>query len=159
MKATRREVVALWNGLNGAAECKGAKFSYAVAKNLRIIRTEMEALQEAAKPPIELQAYERERVALCAQHSVKDEFGAPVIVDGKFTIEDDSKFRSEFELLQAQYKAQFDIAARRAEEMETMLSEEVDLPIHCVPADCLPDNLTAVQVEALFPMIVETAAT
>jgi len=61
---------------------KGAKLSYAVVKNLRLMKEELDAIQDT-------------RIALCEAHSKKDLEGEPEIVDEKYVIQEQEMFDAE----------------------------------------------------------------
>jgi hypothetical protein len=82
------------------------RFAYALAKNKKKIREELEDLQmmiDARRVP-GFSEYEQKRHELCRKYSEKDEMGNPKTQDGSYVISDMSAFNSEFVILKEKYK-------------------------------------------------------
>ena len=60
----KREVLALWINLNKLGELTGVKFAYAVAKNINVLRPEVESLEKAIELSERFKEYDATRVAL-----------------------------------------------------------------------------------------------
>ena len=137
----RRDLLEIWAVLQEIGDIKaGVAFNYALGKNYRKLKPEIEDLQ---KP------LEEKRMALIKEYAEKDESGKPVIVsDGvmqkyKFLDGNEEKFNIEFEPIR--------------EEFEKLLDEEVtDFSFHLIELQNFPE-LTTRQMRILMPMIKEPA--
>jgi len=158
MKLARREAVLLWNGLNGVAEVKaGVKFAYAVAKNLRLLKGMIDTLQAESRPSPEVQKFEQARLRLCMEHCEKTADNKPVIEEGKFKLADEPAFQEGLVKLKEEYAPALEAAAQKAAAIEQQLDEIIELPIHQIAIEEMPD-FSATQVDLLLPMVIDTDA-
>jgi hypothetical protein len=134
------------------------KFSYAVAKNLRIMRHELEVTGKILEPSEKVREYEKKRVELCQKFSRK-EGGRPVFKEGPdgkhFVIEDSTKeqFNKEMVALTEVYKADMDGQMTKVDAYAKALSEEVDLDFHMIAEEDMPKNISPVHLEAIMDWI------
>jgi predicted SpoU family rRNA methylase len=109
----------------------GVKFSYFVVKNLHIIKSEVDNLQEIRKNILET-------------NSEKDKKGKPILenVDsktgiGNYKIIDEKKFEKDME------------------EFNKLLDEEVRLDFYKIKMSDIPETITSQQMMAIFNLIEE----
>lgn len=94
-----------------------AKISYAIAKNVELLKKEYQDL-------------EQQRVKLCEMYADKDEEGKPIVEDGKFSFQEreQQKFQMEYEDLLKE-EAVLDFHMVDAVELEKCdLNERYDVP-------------------------------
>ena len=134
------------------------KFSYAVAKNLRIMRHEIEVTGKILESSDRLKEYEKKRVELCQRFSEK-EGGKPVFKDGPdgkhFVIEDSTKdaFNKEMEALTEAYKRDMDGQMEKVNTYTKAMGEEVDLDFHMIVEEDMPMDISPVHLEAIMDWI------
>ena len=102
----KRDLVSLHNAIVALEGRQfNVKFSYFIAKNKIFIKDEIEALNEAKKPPVGFVAYDNKRVELARKYADRDQNGNVKIEDNNFVItENFDKFRVELEKLKEKYK-------------------------------------------------------
>lgn len=81
-----REILQMYNGLQLCGELKGIKFSFAVAKNNKILGRAVEPLVEEIKK-------------LQEEYATKDAEGAPITKDNVYQIPDMVKFNAAYKEL------------------------------------------------------------
>lgn len=148
-----KDLIRIYEGLNAVKKLAGVKFAYAVAKNLKLLTSEIENLQEGIKPTREIDLYEEERIEMCKKHAKKEEQGKPVINGGEYVIIDISAFNTELETLKEKYKKDLELQKEHLAEYTKMLDEDTSLVLHQVSIDVVPDGITGEQLEAIFEII------
>ena len=116
------------------------RFTYACGRTRRALQPIVEAIDAAQR------AQHAKYLELAAEHAQKDGDGQPMKVD-----EDG---RSGFRIDPAR-QADFAAAAKAlSEELTALLAEVVQVQIHRVPVEAVPE-LAVAQVDALLPMIAD----
>ncbi len=82
---TKQDIVSLFNGLNNCGNLVGQKFGYCVARNLQILKGEVEKIEDARKALIESYA--------------KKVDGKFVMEGNNYTFEDKESFEKEYQNL------------------------------------------------------------
>ena len=159
IEITKKEIVDLYNCLEGLKEVKGSvKFVYAVAKTRLVLKTEVDAIKEAIVDEPKFLEFEQKRVQMCYEFADKDEKGETVIDQklGKFKIEErKEEFAKEFEKLREENKEALELQEKRIKEINDMYKESIEISVHKINLSDLPDNLNSVQMEILMPLILE----
>ena len=101
---------------NQDRDLKGNKFAYGRAKNKKILKSEIEALNEVLKPSEEYKKYDKERIELCEIHAKKDKDGKPVVESGQLIMRDQKAFDKEHDALTKKHKKA--IIARNQQDKE-----------------------------------------
>lgn len=151
----KRELLDFNNALKSVSELKGVKFAYAVAKNTKVIKNEVEAILDAQKSSKEFQEYDNERIELCKLMAVKDESGKPKVTQNNFDIEDKEAFDKEFNKLKKKYKEAIEDRDKQLEEFNKLLEEEVKIKLHKVKVEELPSDITPKQLNSIFEMVID----
>jgi uncharacterized lipoprotein YehR (DUF1307 family) len=131
------------------------KFSYAAAKNLRKVKTEIDDLLKTIEPDEEFKTYDKERRDLCEKYA-KKESGEPAIKripnsDGSiravYDIDEGKKeeFNQAFDALKAKYKNAIATNDKRIEEYNKALREDIEIDFHRVSADDLPSEIIEIK--------------
>lgn len=146
-------------GLNLVSKVKGSsKFSYAVAKNIQKLTSEVEAIragfdQLAEEDQTEAQTYENARLEIVNKYSSKA--GDFTIGDHLPFIEDKPGFFAELNTLQAGYSRLLGVLQDANSKVDAILKEEFagKLDFHKVRAEDLPDGLAPSEVIAIDFML------
>lgn len=160
MKLSNQQILDLHQGLNATGNLEGARFSYAVARNIALLRAEVEALQKAYTPSSDFLQYNQERVELAKSHAVKiDGKEQTTIEDGmeKYVIADQAKFDEELTALQGKYQEAIDKRQKQLDDFSSLLKEETEVSLYTIPFEYVPENITAAVVSAILPIIAEPA--
>lgn len=99
-----RDLFKLYENLKRVSKIGGARFSYGVVKNQKMILAEIDTLQESFKPSEKYQEFDNLRVAICEKHAIKNEDGTPKIENGHYVFENEKKALKEIEDLQKEHK-------------------------------------------------------
>ena len=81
-----RDLVTLYNGLQGCGHLTGVKFSYAIAKNIKKLNPTMEVIQEEVKK-------------LQLDNAKIDKDNKPIIKESNYQMKDPIKFEEEYKKL------------------------------------------------------------
>jgi len=129
ISATKGEFVNTINGLFAVQELPGKDFGLVVSKNITILKESLKDLENAGKPSEEFMAL-AEQVNVIANENAKD---------SKDRIQ---KLQDENEELVKVRKDQMDA-------LTIVMSEEMEVEVHMISEDILPDNVTAKQINQL----------
>jgi len=155
---TKQELFNLFNGLQSVSNLSGAKWAYAVAKNMAKLRSEVEALQKAYVASEEFVAYENQRLELAQKYSVKEKGKPKTIKVGgveEYIIGDRDRFNQEFKKLQKKHKKAVDERKKQVDDFNEILKEEVEIDLHMIDSDYIPEGITPAQVSAIMLIISE----
>jgi len=130
MKMKNGEFVEIFNGLTAVQKLKGVKFGLLVAKNIRILKTELNDLEEASKPTEEFLELSQKMNQLMNK---KDDDAIKAL-------------EKENETLVNERKAQL-------KEVDALLLEETEIDLISIPESCLPAEISAEQILAIDKVI------
>ncbi len=134
---TKQEALGLFQGLNTLGELKGARFAYAVNKNLGLLKPEVEAIEKAGS------AYEAKRVALLTEMSDKDESGNPIVKDNQYQV---NMVEFSKALTELQKGPEF-------QEYESLLKETSDFKPFKMKIDDVPQDISVGQLHIIKDLI------
>ena len=155
-KYTYQDLIKIDIAINNAANLKGDKFAYAMAKNQKTIRKVIVDLQkEMIMPSSEYREYDDERLDICKMFSDKDENGNPIIENGKYKIDNQKKFKKETDKLREEYKDIVEEQEDKIKEYQEKLKEEVNVELYKVKKEYLPKDITPMQLGRILSLIEE----
>tara|TARA_R110000796_G_scaffold10289_1_gene34314 strand:- start:1069 stop:1473 length:405 start_codon:yes stop_codon:yes gene_type:complete len=129
LKTNNREVVELMNGLYNVQNLEGKAFGLAVSKNIKIVQNELQELEKASNPSEEFLVLSKQAIL------VKDDEAAIK------ALEDENP------LVVQDRKDQLDM-------LDKMLEEEIEISLHTIEENTLPNNITASQIASLGVLVV-----
>lgn len=146
-KIKRKDVVSARNALAEIANKNlPVKLGYAVAKNLRLAKSECEEMRAsiaAFEKSDELKAYHEARINLCQKHAEKDEKGKPIIEGNVYRgVEGNKEFEGAIEALKEEHREVLARADQLDEEYKALLEEETEINFHEIEADKLDGDVT-----------------
>lgn len=151
-----KDILSLNQALNTVGNLSGVRFSYAVAKNKKLIETEIEALNVALKASEKYTEFDTKRVELCKRLADKDEKGVAKMDNNSFVIiANKEEFDKELEALRTEYKEEIDAREAQIKKFNEMMEEESSFVPHKIKLADLPANITAKQTTDLFEIIEE----
>ncbi len=152
---TKQEVIGLYKALNQLGNLKGVKFSYGVAKNLAIIKPEIESLEKASTPTEEYMNFEKVRISMVEQFAKKDEKGVAVQENNVYIIEDgkQEEMESAFEALKSEHKEVFDGRQKQIEEYSELLNSESTISLYKVNLADIPADISVQQMNSIMPIV------
>jgi len=128
--ATNRELLNLYKGLEAVKGMKGARFAVLVGKNIKELRNVLDPLEKAAIPSIEFQELSIEMQKL-------------IEAEDQLAIEE----------LEKQNNQLIDERKKQLEDVEDLLDNKIEVYLHPIREDQLPDDITGEQVEKLLQII------
>jgi len=160
----KKEVVALYQGLNRVGNLSGVKFAYAVSRNLAILKPEIEALEKITEPTDEYKKFDEERVKLVEKFALKDDKGKAKMVSMKenpqlteYVVDPlkQEELNKEFEDLKNEYKEAVEGRENQIKEYNELLNTESEIQLHKISQSEVPNQITASQMNSIFAIVDE----
>jgi len=154
----KQDVLQLFNGLQAVSNLPGAKWSYAVARNITKLKPEVEALQKAYSADKDFVEFENKRIELAQKHAVKEKGNPKKIKIGnneEYIIADKDKFNKELTPIQKKYKKAIDERKKQIDDFNDILKEEIEIDLYMVSSEYIPEGITPAQLSNIMPIIEE----
>lgn len=163
---TRNDVLVLYSTLRTLGDISDAnmKFKYAIAKNLRKLQCEVEAIQAATqfKNP-RFDEYNKKRLELCKKHAKIDtSSGEPATKNGKFEFVDGAAFNAEVKELQKEYQDAINAFEEQQKNISELIQSKYDDEeckfldeLHKIRLSQIPEAITGSQLEHIMFFVVE----
>ena len=129
-EATNRELLNLYKGLEAVKSMRGARFAVLVGKNIKELRNVLDPLEQAAIPSLEFQELSIEMQKL---------------IEAEDQIAIESLEENNTELIEQRKKQLADV--------EELLDNKIEVYLHPIREDQLPEEITGEQVEKLLQII------
>lgn len=159
VKMTRKELQVLKRTLDLYKNATGAKFTYALTKNKSIINSELKELDNMSKglsKDEKFMEYEEKRMDLCKKHCNRDENNKPIIINGQFDLSNKlPEFELDFSNLNEEYKELLDAKEVIREEIEEYRNKEIELELHGINFEDIPNTIQQHQMDAIIFLIVD----
>lgn len=159
---TYQQVIELYAGLKNVTSLSGAKFSYAVLKNLKKLEKFIKDLDEANQVSDKFLEFDEKRMALIDKYGVKENGVLQthkVEKDGKsyeeYTLTDEKAFKADFKVLERQYLDVIEQRKQQLKQFNLMLSQKIEFEPHMIKPIDLPDQITAKQIDSILSIIEE----
>jgi hypothetical protein len=154
MKIKRFKLFKVREVIQAMGKANTFKFSYACAKNLRLVNREIEDMQKTLEPDEGMKGFEADRIALCQEFS-KKEGGNPIITGNRFEIDETKmyEFNTAMETLREVYKDVLELNDKKSKTYGEALQEEVDLNFHIVRLEDLPPETKPDELETILDWI------
>lgn len=143
--------------LRGPAEGLSREFSYALAKNRRLLSAEVEAIEEAFKLPNDLKEYADRRNALLMSLAKKDEKGDVVWADkekGLLDFADKNEVPKRVAKLEEENRELLDKQRKMDEEYSKFLEQKVEIEVFGIPLAYFPAD-SVDYMDIIFPLVRE----
>lgn len=153
----KKDVIELYNGLKGVSKFPGVKFAYTIARNLEVLKPEVNSLMKAVAHSEDYKKYDQERIELAKKHAKKDEHNRPMMTDDQknYILEDENDFEKDFKDLNLKNKKVVDAREKQIKEYNSLLETEISLKLVKISTTLLPESITGELVEAIFPILIE----
>lgn len=158
---TKGEVLALYRHLNQMGGLKGVKFSYAVSKNLNLLKDEVESIDKTLENTETFQKYEYARLALAEKNALKDDDGKPKTETApngvtSYVMPTDTKvFDKAFEELKKTHKDALDAREKQEADYTTLLTTDSDITPYKLKLEDVPEDISASQMNGIFHIVDE----
>ena len=157
---TKGETLSLFRNLNQLGILTGAKFTYAVARNISLLKGEIEALEKSMELPDKFKEFETERIALVEKYAEKDDSGKPkkeATSSGaeQYIMGDEKKFEKEFETLKVKHKEAVSLREKQIEEYTKLLTTDSEVKVYKVKLEDVPKEINARQMAGIYEIVQE----
>lgn len=152
------ELFMLNQAITTVGNLSGVKFAYAIAKNKKVIETEIEVLKESVKPSEKFTEYEKKKAEIVKKYADKDEKGNyKADANNQYVVETQKvEFEKEVAPLNEEYKEEIDKRDAQVKEFnEVMLKAEAKFIPFKIKKEDVPVNITVAQTTAIFSLIEE----
>jgi len=132
------------------------KAAFAIAKNKSKLEHIIKALDEARTPPEEFLELERKRFEIIKDYASKDKAGNPKIVRGveyQIPAKKRDEFNEKVEKLRKEYAGAVEKAAEVEQQYKEILDETVEINLHIISEDYLPEEMSPAEIAGLEPFI------
>lgn len=151
----RRDLFPLEQMLSQLAESAKTKFSFAIHKNMKLIKAETDSVREINKPVDGMRNFDIDRLALCEEMADKMEDGKAKIENNAYVIADMAAFEAKLLIVKEKHAEAIKQQQAKEAALQVILDEEVEINLHKILVDDLPDNLTVAQINVLESIIRE----
>lgn len=131
-KGNNRQLLNLYRGLEGVKEIKGSRFAVLVGKNMKEIKHVLNPIEEAAVPTPEFQTISIQMRDLA-----------------------DAQDQEAMDQLEKDNQDLIEERKAQMASIEDMLNEGVEIKLHAIREDQLPDEITGEQVEKILEIITD----
>lgn len=155
-KIKRKEVGIYLEGLGSVSNIVADyKFAYAVSKNFNKFKSEYEKIREKQLPEKtkELDKFEAEKLKLIEIHGERNVSGKLILNNGKYKIKDEEKYQKEHDELLDKHKTVKSQLENHVKEYSKYLDDVIEIEIHTIKKDILPEKISANQLNAIDFMI------
>ena len=138
-----------------SAYARGVKFAFAMVKNKRKIKSELEILQESIKPDAKFQDYDQKRVFVCEKFADKDK-GRPKMENNQYIFSKESrvKFDKEMTKLNKDNKDLIDKRQKQLTEFNGLMDDESDFVPFQVKLEEVPGGITPNQMDGIYDLVI-----
>lgn len=150
-----KDVLNLYEALLGL-NLKGAKFSYAIARNIAILKPEVESLYKSQEMTKDFKEYDEKRIELAKMHSKKDEIGNPMVENNAYILNDKDAFAKAFEDLKKSYEVPIIAREQQIKEFTELMDAESNSALYTLytfPVDIIPEEITTQQMTGIYNLI------
>ena len=131
LKLSNADWVNVLKGLYAVQELEGLKFALLVAKNIRILKEELNDLEEVAKPSDEFTELSKEVAKL----------------------DNDPDREKKLKKIEKENKSLIDQRNKQMAELKKLMDIEVEIELWTISEDLLADKITAAQLNGIFPIL------
>lgn len=137
-------------------DIKGIKASYAIAKNLKEIKSEVELISGMEYTSDKLKEYQQKYSELLSKEAKKDENGNLIQAGkGNVVIENIEVFKEKVKTLGEEYKDEIDLKTAKDKELNAFLKEDFEFDFYQFPESELVGDISVEQMMLIFEMIKE----
>jgi small-conductance mechanosensitive channel len=128
LKTKNREFVDLINGLFKVQDLQGVRFGLVVSKNIRILQQELKDLEEAS-------------------------LASPEFIELSQKVNSLGEDTEAIAKLEVESTALVEERKKQLEEIDKMMEESIEIKLHSIKEDILPENITASQITSIDKLI------
>ena len=147
----------LLKGLTVVGHLKGVKFSYGIAKNKKLVESEIENLQKSIEQSTEFKEFENKRTELCEEYAEKDEKGTFKTINNEYVIPEDKKeeFNIRLDAYREQHKEAIEDRAKQVVAFKEIEKEESTVEFYKIKLSDVPEDISAEEMQGINELITE----
>lgn len=160
----KRDLISIFSAINTLGNVIGGKFGYAMAKNLNLIKGEVEALEKAREFTAEFKEYDAKRIKLAEELATKGVDGKamqqvsstnPQMQEYVLDATAQKKFDKGLEKLKDEYKDAISGMEKRFEDYAKLLDEDIEIAFfpHKVNLADVPNTLSVKQMNGIYLLV------
>ena len=159
----KRDLINIFATINTLGNVIGGKFGYAMAKNLNLIKGEVEALEKAREFTPEFKEYDAKRIKLAEELATQKDgkpmkqpsSSNPQMEEYVLSAKAQKEFDKGLEKLKDEYKDAISGMEKRFEDYAKLLEEDIEIAFfpHKVNLADVPNTLSVKQMNGIFPLI------
>ncbi len=166
MNVKKRDLVILQQGIQKVGDLFGdnVRFSYAIAKNDKLIASECEAINKTIQFTPEFAEYDAKRVELAKKFAKKNEKGEALEKNNQFVMfdvndpvekqqEDLKLWEEAFDGLKKEYSEVLKKRDEQVAEYNKLLDGETDVKLYMINENDLPRTITPVQLAGIISIV------
>lgn len=156
VEINRLRVLEITNNADKLKSLSGVKLTYAISKNLKALKAEVETMKESNLPSEELTKYNdayNKLVQAEAKRNDKGEF-IPAGQD-QIVLKDAVSFKAKKLELDEEYKDEIEKAKAKNVEFDSLLKEPFEFEFYQVLPEFISEEITCEQMDLIFEMIQE----
>ena len=158
MPLSKGDTVNIYANLKKLGNLRGAKFAYAVQKNINLLEPEIEALKKALEFSDDYKKYDEARIKLAESYAKKDEKGKPKVVKTnnergevvreEYDLEEETKdeFEKKFGELKEEHKTAVEAREVQVQEQNDLLKTESTIVFHKIALADVPTDISVAQM-------------
>jgi hypothetical protein len=151
-----KDLYTLSQGLESVGNLVGVTFGYAVNKNKRIIKGEIEVLEESIKTSEGFSEFRKKQEEIVKKYAKKDEKGEFIIKNFNYDIiGNEQEIETAIAPLKEEYKEVIEARETQIKGYNELLEKESGIKLYMVKKEDLPKDITAKQLEGIFDIVEE----
>lgn len=159
IKSTHRKIAVMHKSLMSIRDIKAnnIRFPYAVAKNIRSFESHIAGVRELTAPDVDFRKYDKERVELNVEYSLKEKNNRPRIINNQYII--DPERQAEFDAkiigLREKHADALKGMDERQKAVEAMLDDECEVSVYKIKLSWIPSDIRPSDLESIMDIIEE----
>ncbi len=130
-------------------------FSYALSKNLRLIKREITDLEAPVQPGEKFRDFEKRREELAENHSKKDpKTGKPVVINDQYQLNDYNAFDKDFRELKDEFKEILEAQEEKKRQYDEMMKKDATVEFFHIPSKQWPKEAKS-RLGFLAPLVAD----
>ena len=153
MEITRELSIKLYNIFEELKNRKcDIKFAYFIAKNKRLLSSEIEILSNMITPNEKYKEYDLQRVQINEKYCEKDNNGNLIIKDNSYIIKSESlnEFHKELNILKEQYSDYIKEHNKMIEQYNSLLLDKININLHQINITDISGDINPTYIEVFL---------
>lgn len=142
-------ILNIYDALEQMKTLKGTMFAYKIIKNQSLIESDYKTLQDIIKPTEKFKEYSSKRNDLVEKYFEQELSNTLKLKSGL----NSSDYISELNVLNKEYKKEIESREKQIVDLNSILSQDVDINLSKIDKKDLPEELSLVQIDDILELI------